>query len=221
MPERGRMVGNNETRADILIQGVGLGASLVGVGVMIYLAWSSASSNGAATLAAAIYGLTLIVMFTFSLLNSAVHGPRIRPIIQTLDHSAIYLLIAGTYTPFCLMGIGGTAGRNLLVGVWLGALIGVGLRVWFHGRLKGAVITLYILLGWSGLLHLDDIIRCLPVSGMILLAVGGLLYSLGAPIHRLSRLRYHSAIWHGFVLGAASCHYAAILLIMSGSQKMA
>ncbi|HIJ38136.1 MAG TPA: hemolysin III family protein [Rhodospirillaceae bacterium] len=206
------MPANQEYRVDIIIQGAGLIASLLGLVALIVLTLDR--FDGVALAVAVIYGVSLITMFSFSLLNTLVGQSPYRPLIQTLDHVAIYFLIAGTYTPFCLMGLGGANGSILLLVVWVAALAGVALRIWFHGRLKAAVISLYVLLGWAGLVQIDTILNKLPSAGVVLLAVGGLLYTIGAPLHRLVRLRYHSAIWHGFVLGGAGCHYAAIFIIL-------
>jgi hemolysin III len=202
-----------EELIDLVIQGAGLAASVVGVGALAYLTirWA----DGAATAAALAYGSTLIAMFVCSILNTTMRHPEGRSLVRLLDHSVIYLLIAGTYTPFCLLVIGGVRGYSLLIGVWLAAALGVLIRVLFHRRMKSAVITLYVLVGWSGMIHIDLIVQRLTAAPLILLGLGGLLYTLGAPLHRWARLRYHSAIWHGCVVAAAGCHYVAILLIVS------
>lgn len=207
MSEKGEMV------ADLAVQATGLAASLVGVAAMVRFA--DARPGATATVAALTYGVTLIAMFVLSLLNAVLQDHPKRSLVQLLDHAAIYLLIAGTYTPFCLLGLGGRDGWLLLGLVWLGALLGVAIRVLLRRWVKTAVITLYLLLGWSGLTQIDTILDRLPLWGSLLLALGGILYSVGAPFHRLARLRYHSAIWHGFVLGGAGCHYAAILVMLS------
>ena len=207
MSEKGELV------ADLTVQATGLVASLVGVVAMLHFA--DARPGATATVAAMTYGVTLIAMFSFSLLNAVLQDHPRRSLVQLLDHAAIYLLIAGTYTPFCLLGLGGRDGWLLLGLVWLGAVLGVAIRVLLRRWVKTAVISLYLLLGWSGLTQLDAILDRLPFWGSLLLALGGILYSVGAPFHRLARLRYHSAIWHGFVLGGAGCHYAAILVILS------
>jgi hemolysin III len=199
----------HELLADVVIQGAGLMASIVGFGILAYLSMTWA--DGIAMAATLTYGATLIAMFICSLLNATVE----HPLVRLIDHSVIYLLIAGTYTPFCLLVIGGERGVTLLIGVWLAAILGVVIRVLSHRRLKSAMITLYVLMGWCGLIHIDVILQRLHIGALILLAVGGILYTVGAPLHRWSGLRYHSAIWHGCVLAAAACHYSAIVLILS------
>lgn len=207
------MVSRDELLVDVVVQGAGLLASLVGVGAMAYLTITWA--DGVAMAAAITYGATLIAMFICSILNATVRHPGSKAIICLLDHSVIYLLIAGTYTPFCLLVIGGQRGISLLIGVWLAAVVGVVIRVLFHRRLKSAIITLYILVGWSGLIHIDLLVHRMTATALALLAAGGVIYTAASPVHRWSRLRYHSAIWHGCVVAAAGCHYSAILLVLA------
>lgn len=202
------MVWHKELMADVIVQAAGLAASVVGVVALVQVTITSADEMS--TVAVATYGITLIAMFVSSLLNALFR----HPVVRLVDHSVIYLLIAGTYTPFCLLVIGGDRGMTLLIGVWIAALLGVTLRIILNQRLKSAVITLYVLLGWCGVIHLDVIYRRLTVTALILMGVGGLIYTMGAPLHRLYKLRYHSALWHGCVVAAAGCHYAAIMLIL-------
>lgn len=196
---------------DIGVQGAGLAASLVGVGAM--LDHAAFTGRPAAVGASLIYGLTLVAMFTFSLLNTVIRNPRRQAVIRLLDHSFIYCLIAGTYTPFCLLVLGGETGWRLLIIMWLAAALGVTLRVMLHKRFQHALITLYVAMGWGGVVHADIIASRLSTTGLVLLVAGALLYTLPAPLHRFTRLKYHSAIWHGCVLAAAACHYAMVLLM--------
>lgn len=196
---------------DIGVQVAGLAASLVGVGAMLDRA--ATSGRPEAMGASLIYGITLVAMFAFSLLNTVVRDPRRLAVIRLLDHSFIYCLIAGTYTPFCLLVLGGETGWRLLMLMWLAAILGVVLRVALHKRFQHALITLYVAMGWAGVVHADIIATRLSTAGIVLLIAGALLYTLPAPLHRFTRLRYHSAIWHGCVVAAAACHYAMVLLM--------
>jgi len=196
---------------DIAIQGAGLAASLVGVGAMLDRAVASGRQEELG--ASLIYGLTLVAMFTFSLLNTVTRDPKRQAMIRLLDHSFIYCLIAGTYTPFCLLVLGGPTGLHLLVIMWLAAALGVVLRIALHNRFQHGLITLYVAMGWSGAVHADIVASRMTTAGLVLLIAGGLLYTLPAPLHRFTRLKYHSAIWHGCVLAAAACHYAMVLLM--------
>ena len=196
---------------DIGVQAAGIAASLVGVGAMLDRAASTGRPEALG--ASLIYGLTLVAMFTFSLLNTVVRDPRRQAVIRLLDHSFIYCLIAGTYTPFCLLVLGGETGWRLLVIMWLAAGLGVVLRVALHKRFQHALITLYVAMGWAGVVHADVIANRLSTAGIVLLIAGAVLYTVPAPLHRFTRLKYHSAIWHGCVFAAAACHYAMVLLM--------
>ena len=132
-------------------------------------------------------------------------------VLRRFDHSAIYLLIAGTYTPFLMQMKNVLASASLGIGVWLSAGIGMALKLALPGRFDRLAVVLCLLLGWSGVMAYDSLASVLPSSSLWLLAIGGILYSLGTVFHLLKRLRFHNAIWHGFVLLAASCHYSAVL----------
>jgi len=195
----------SERRADLAIQSAGLVAATGGTLLLVRLAGNRAEP--AAVVACAIYGAGLIAMFACSLFNAKA-STRHKGFAQLLDHCVIYFLIAATYTPFCLLMVGGTEGTVMLWLVWVLALAGIALRLAHRARRVG--ILLYVLLGWVALLRIDVVIARLPAMGLALLALGGVIYTLGAPLHRLSRLPYHDALWHGSVATAAGCHFAAI-----------
>jgi hemolysin III len=132
-------------------------------------------------------------------------------VLRRFDHSAIYLLIAGTYTPFLAQMKNVLASASLGIGLWSSAVIGIALKLALPGRFDRLAVVLCLLLGWSGVIAYDSLASALPSSSLWLLAIGGVLYSLGTLFHLSQRLRFHNAIWHGFVLVAASCHYSAIL----------
>jgi len=195
----------SERQADLVIQGAGLVGAVVGTLILIRLAGGRAEPGAVA--ASAVYGAALVAMFACSLFNANAPA-RAKGFAQLLDHCVIYLLIAGTYTPFCVLMVGGTLGLVLLGVVWVLAIAGIALRLAHRARRVG--IVLYVLLGWVGLVRIDAVIARLPLDGLVLLALGGAIYTLGAPLHRLTGLRYHDALWHGSVALAAGCHFAAI-----------
>jgi hemolysin III len=135
-------------------------------------------------------------------------------VLRRLDHSAIYLLIAGTYTPFLAQMKSVVASAGLGVGVWLSAAIGMALKLALPGRFDRLAVVLCLLLGWSGVVAYDAFASVLPSASVWLLAIGGILYSVGTLFHVWRDLRFHNAIWHCFVLLAASCHYWAVLASM-------
>ena len=198
---------------DIAVQATGLIASLVGWGFILGRAVES--GRAAPVVATLAYGATLVAMFTFSLLNSVVRDPRHQPLVRMIDHSAIYCLIAGTYTPVCLLMLSDRQGAWMMLIMWLAAFSGILLKVALRRRAQHALITLYVLMGWAGLFQIWTIAAKLSTGALILLILGGIIYTAAAPLHRLTKLRYHSAIWHGCVLAAAACHYGMVLSILN------
>lgn len=132
--------------------------------------------------------------------------------LRRFDHSAIYLMIAGTYTPFLALMKTGMASLTLTIGIWSSAIVGMVLKLVLPGRFDRFSIVLCLLLGWSGVVAFESLTSAVPSTGLWLLAAGGILYSAGTLFHVWHRLPFHNAIWHGFVLLAASCHYSAIFI---------
>jgi hemolysin III len=158
-----------------------------------------------------IYVIGLITMLTLSAAYNMWPVSPAKWVLRRFDHSAIYLLIAGTYTPFLVQMKNVLASAGLGIGVWLSAVIGIALKLALPGRFDRLTVVLFLLLGWSGLIAYDSLVSALPSASLWLLAIGGILYSVGALFHVWRGLRFQNAIWHGFVLLAASCHYAAVV----------
>ncbi|MEX0730939.1 MAG: hemolysin III family protein [Aquisalimonadaceae bacterium] len=161
-----------------------------------------------------LYGLGLLGMLSCSALCNHDLSDRSRytELFRRLDHAAILFMIAATYTPLALVLMGGVWGWGLFAFVWTVALTGIVIRLITRGPLRPAVsIALYLLLGWSILGVLEPLLAVAPLSVLVLLFCGGLLYSSGVLFFVWKRMPYHISIWHGFVLSAAGCHYAAIL----------
>jgi hemolysin III len=153
----------------------------------------------------------LLAMLGFSAAYNMWPISSVKWVLRRFDHSAIYLMIAGTYTPFIGQLKDGVASAGLLLGVWLTAIVGVALKLLMPGRFDRMAIALYLMLGWSCVVTYGPISAVLPSASLWLLVAGGLLYSTGVIFHAWRNLRFHNAIWHGFVLAAASCHYWAVL----------
>jgi hemolysin III len=132
-------------------------------------------------------------------------------LLRRFDHSAIYVLIAATYTPFLTEMNDRFVAIALLIGVWSVAFAGIVLKIFFPGRFDRLSVGLYLAMGWSGVIAYDSVVASLPSSTLWFIAAGGLLYSLGVIFHVWERLRFQNAIWHSFVLLAAACHYTAVL----------
>lgn len=205
----GRVYDFHEILADGIVHGVGVVLALVGVTALIIHAtlWGSTG----ALVAAWIYGVGLIGALTISFTYNMMPPSRLKWALRRLDHSAIFILIAATYTPFLQPGIGEPAIFWLLIGIWVMAAIGVTLKCALPGRYDRAAILLYLLMGWSGLVALGPITAHLPPVSVVLVVVGGIIYSAGVIFHIWQQLRFQNAIWHGFVVTAAAAHYVAVL----------
>ena len=198
-----------ELIADGIVHALGVSLGLVGAIAMVIL---TAHSIGAAdTLSVVIYTIGLLTMLGFSAAYNLWPVSRAKLLLRRFDHSAIYVMIAGTYTPFIAQMKIGLVSVGLLIGVWLVAIAGTTLKLLLPGRLDRLAVVLYLLLGWSGAVFYGPVTAALPSVSLWLLAAGGILYSTGVIFHVWQNLRFQNAIWHGFVLLAACCHYSAVL----------
>jgi len=161
--------------------------------------------------ALAVYGAGLLAMVGASALYAWGRGGRRHTLYRHLDHAAIFVMIAGTYTPFIVISFGGMQGRWLLALIWAVALAGVLLKLIAPRRFEPLSVPLYLVMGWA-VLSQPGLLLSLPASVIMLLVAGGVFYSVGIVFH-LARMRFQEAIWHSFVLAAAACHYAAIVHI--------
>ena len=158
-----------------------------------------------------VYVAGLLAMLTFSAIYNLWPVSRAKWVLRRFDHSAIYLLIAATYTPFIMALKESYLAIALLIGVWCLAIAGVVLKLALPGRYDRLAVGLYLALGWSGVMLGDAVVKAVPPLALGLVVAGGVLYSLGVIFHAWQRLRFQNAIWHGFVLLGAACHYTAIL----------
>jgi hemolysin III len=160
----------------------------------------------------AVYGIGLVSMFAASAVYNLTHEPRLKERLRRLDHSAIFLMIAGSYTPFALIKIGGVTGAYLLAVVWGAAIIGIAFKLLLPGRLDRFSVLLYLAQGWIILFALDPLVEAVPYWSFVLLLAGGAIYTAGVVFHLLERMPFHNAIWHLFVLGGAISQFASIYL---------
>ncbi|MGB0774918.1 MAG: PAQR family membrane homeostasis protein TrhA [Akkermansiaceae bacterium] len=202
-----------ETRSEELASAIthGIGAALSVVG----LVWMVVVSNSDPwkITAGAIFGSTLILLYLSSTLYHSFSGPRVKSFFQILDHSAIYLLIAGSYTPLTLVTLRGPWGWSLLGVVWFMAIGGVIVKsVMKNNREHWLSTALYLVMGWLAVIAAAPLVRSLPAGGLALLVAGGLCYSGGVVFFVRQKLRYNHAIWHLFVLAGSACHALAVIL---------
>jgi hemolysin III len=160
-----------------------------------------------------IYLAGLIVMLGCSAAYNLTPVSPLKWFLRRFDHSAIYVMIAGTYTPLLLLLPNASLATGLAVIIWLGAAIGVALKLCWPGRRDGLAVIAYLALGWVGVFAATSFIAVLPVATMALIFVGGLLYTAGVPFYLWESLKFQNAIWHVFVVAAAAAHFVAIALL--------
>jgi hemolysin III len=202
-----------ELAADALVHAVGCCLGLAGAVALLSVAFNSATR--VVLISLTIYLIGLLSMLGLSAAYNLWPRTDVRPALRSLDHSAIYLMIAGTYTAFLAQMNGDAASTGLLIAIWITAAIGIALKMLLPGRFDGLSLLLYLLLGWSGVVVFGSIATVLPGVSLWLLVAGGIIYTTGVIFHLWQSLRFHNAIWHGFVLVAAFCHYWAIFYCVS------
>ena len=207
-----RVYSRGEEIANWVTHGIGLAASVVGLTLLIV----SSSLRGDAwhVVSFTVFGLTLLLLYTVSTIYHARRSEKAKALFRKLDHAAIFLLIAGTYTPFLLTHLRGPWGWTLFGIVW--GLCGAGavFKLLFGTRYRLASTLAYLFLGWLIVVALQPMMARVPHGGLWLLLAGGLCYTVGVVFYQWHRLRYHHAVWHGFVLGGSTCHYLAVLLFL-------
>jgi hemolysin III len=163
-----------------------------------------------------IYGITLVLLYSLSTIYHGVQNPRIKAILQKLDHNAIYLLIAGSYTPISLITLRGPWGWTLFGLIWGLALLGVVQELLFGHRTRRPSLILYVLMGWLVVIAINPLMRAMPTAGLLWLLAGGLVYSMGIYFYiHGERVRHFHGVWHLFVLGGSVCHFICILLYVA------
>lgn len=206
---RKRVQSIGEEIANSVSHGVGLVGALVVTPILIVVASRSAGAIG--VVAASVFGATIILMYLMSTLYHAFPESRAKRVFNVLDHSAIYVLIAGTYTPFTLVVLGGGWGWSLFGVVWGLAAAGVVFKS--IGRLGHPVVstTIYIVMGWLIIIAIKPLSAQVPLWGMVWLGAGGMAYTLGVAFFAARGLRYSHLVWHLFVLAGTTCHFIAVL----------
>jgi len=206
----------NFDRAELIADGVvhivGICLGLVAATALIVLA--SVYATALDVVVSAIYVAGLLAMLGLSATYNLWPVSRAKWLLRRLDHSAIYVLIAATYTPFIMQLKGSLLAIVLLVCVWCAAIAGIVLKLRFPGRFDRLSIGLYLAMGWSGMMLYDAVVKALPTLALCFVVAGGVFYTLGVIFHAWERLRFQNAIWHGFVLSGAACHYTAVLDIV-------
>jgi len=202
-----------EEIANSVTHGVGAILSLLGTAVLLHRA-SRGEGSGLHIASFAIYGASLFLLHLSSTLYHAIRHPGAKKVFWIFDHCSIYLLIAGTYTPFLLLSLWGRWGATLLVTIWGLAIVGIVFKSLFIGRLRKTSLALYIVMGWLIVVAARELWLKVPHEALVYVAAGGLLYTVGTIFYGWKRLPYGHTIWHLFVLGGSACHYFAILFYL-------
>jgi hemolysin III len=190
----------------------GAGAVLSVAGLVLLVVFSARNGGAWHVTSTAIYGATLVLLYTASTLYHSFRDEATQRLLRKFDHAAIFLLIAGTYTPFSLVTLRGPWGWTMFGIVWGLAVAGVTLKFWFTGRFRVASTVLYLAMGWLVLIALRPLVAALPRGGLGWLFAGGACYTLGTIFYLMRRMPYHHAVWHLWVLAGSACHWVAVFV---------
>lgn len=196
--------------ASSVLHGIGILLSIAGLATLV--AYAAMLGDARAVVASAVFGTSLILCYTASTLYHAIPGELPKRVLRTLDHMAIFLLIAGTYTPFTLIALPGAWGWSLFGAIWALATAGSALELGLLKHSRKLAVLLYVAMGWVGMIAFKPLSAHLETGGMVLLIAGGVAYTAGVPFYLARRMPYHHTVWHFFVLAGSVLHYLAVLL---------
>ncbi len=207
-----KLVGRYSLAEEILnaaTHGLGILLSIVGLSVLV--AFASLNGSPILIISCAIFGASLILSYTFSTLYHAITNEKAKQIFRQFDHAAIYLLIAGTYTPIVLIMLDGTLKWIIFFIIWAVSIVGIILKFVYPGRFKKTSLVLYVVMGWFIVIAMNKLLENMDLGGLWLLLLGGAFYSVGVIFYVWKKLPYNHAIWHLFVLGGSVSHYFMVL----------
>lgn len=203
-----------EERANAITHGLGVVLGVVGLILLLIRAFDY-QADMLTVVSMAVYGSSIILLFLASTLYHSITTEKTKRLLKTLDHCAIYLLIAGSYTPFLLVGLRTPLAMGLMAVIWGIALVGIIMKIAFVYRFKRLSLFIYLAMGWLSLIVVYQLAVNIDIGGLVLLAVGGVIYSLGVIFYVAKRIPYNHAIWHLFVLAGCACHFFAIYLFVT------
>ncbi len=198
-----------EELANSLTHGVGLAAAIAGTAALVV--FTAMNGDGWQIASSAVYGATLIALYTASTLYHAFRRPEVKRVLRVIDHSAIYLLIAGTYTPFALVVLrDGWWGWALFAAIWSLTAAGIVFKVFFTGRLNALSTAIYVLMGWMCVIVARPLVETLTIEALAWISAGGVAYTAGIAFYHNRRIPYSHAVWHLFVIAGSAFHFLAI-----------
>lgn len=199
----------------------GIGAVLSVVGLIVLLLVSADAGDPWRIVSFSVYGISMVALYLSSTLYHGFRDEKKRELFKLFDHCAIYLLIAGSYTPFLLVSIRGPVGWLLFALVWGLAVFGITLKIKYRNRFSVLRVATYVVMGWLALFAGNELTESMASGGFMLLLVGGLVYTVGVIFYVFHQIPYNHAIWHLFVLGGSTCHYFAIYYYVLPQQALA
>lgn len=200
---RAEEIGNATTHA--------MGALLSFVAITLLIVFSASQQDSFKLFSGIVFGCTLILMYVSSTIYHSMKNPRLKHFFRIVDHASIYLLIAGSYTPFMLVTLRGPWGWTMFSVIWGLALVGVIFKLFFVHRFEVLSTVIYLLMGWMSLIVVKPIYQSLPVGGLECIVAGGLCYTVGVIFFAWERLKYSHVLWHLFVLAGSIFHFFAVL----------
>ncbi|NOH45981.1 hemolysin III family protein [Vibrio cyclitrophicus] len=203
-----------EERANAITHGLGVVLGVVGLVLLLIRAFDY-QADMLTVASMAVYGSSIILLFLASTLYHSITTEKTKRLLKTLDHCAIYLLIAGSYTPFLLVSLRTPLAMGLMAVIWGIALVGIIMKIAFVYRFKRLSLVTYLVMGWLSLIVVYQLAMNIEMGGLVLLALGGVIYSLGVIFYVAKRIPYNHAIWHLFVLAGCACHFFAIYLYVT------
>ncbi len=213
---RARRLRLREQIVDTLTHGAGLGLAIAALVLLTIRA--AGTAEPLRIVACSIFGATLVILYGASTIYHALHHTSSRSVFQRLDHISIFLLIAGTYTPFSLVLLPAAWGWSIFGVVWGIALIGSALKIWLGDRYELLWVALYVAMGWLVLVGLEPLLRSVPPGGLALLVAGGVAYTAGVAFFVWDRLPYNHGVWHLFVMAGSVLHFAAAYLYVAADS---
>ncbi len=209
-----KILSKKEELANAITHGIGFGLAVTALVILIIYAAKHGTAQHIAGVC--IYGATLVIMYLASTLYHSFPEGKAKRVFRILDHSSIFLLIAGTYTPFTIIALQGSLGWAIFFTIWILALAGITYKVFWINHSEIFPVILYVVMGWMIIIAINPMMEALSRFTLILLISGGLFYTVGIFFYALQKMKYSHTIWHLFVMAGSICHFFTIFMILPG-----
>lgn len=211
------MEGKFYTKSEEIVNAIthGIGAALAIAALVILIVFSAISGTAWHVVSFTVFGATLFILYLESTLYHSLTNKRAKKLFRKFDHMAIYLLIAGTYTPYCLTVLRGPLGWTMFGIAWASAIAGITLKAFYTGKKDKLSTSLYVVMGWLIIVAIRSMYVRMTTSGFVFLVVGGMLYTIGAIIYSKDKIAYNHGVWHLFVIGGSACHFFSVMSLLN------